>query len=142
MRHRKHTAKLGRNVSHRRCLMANLLKTLIENERIETTVPKAKELRRHADKMITLAKQNDLASRRRATAVMMVRRNPLTPKQARLARGGDLSSYNIDRRVVEKLFGELGPRFSGRQGGYTRIVRTDRRVGDNAPLCIIEWVGE
>lgn len=142
MRHCKHTAKLGRNKSHRRCLMANMLKTLIENERIETTVPKAKELRRHADKMVTLAKKNDLASRRRAVATLMVRRNPLTSKEARAVRGGDLSSYNTDRRVVEKLFGDLGPRFSGRQGGYTRIVRTAHRVGDNAPLCIIEFVGE
>ncbi len=122
--------------------MANMLKTLIENGRIQTTVAKAKELRRHADKMITLAKKNDLASRRRATAVMMVRRNPLTPKQARAARTGDLSSYNTDRLVVEKLFSDLGPRFSERQGGYTRIVRTQNRVGDNAPLCIIEYLSE
>ena len=142
MRHCKHTAKLGRTKSHRRCLMANMLKTLIENERIETTVPKAKELRRHADKMVTLAKRNDLASRRRVTAELMVRRNPLTSKEARAARKGDLSSYNTDRRVVEKLFGDLGPRFSERQGGYTRIVRTESRVGDNAPLCIIEFLSE
>ena len=142
MRHCKHTAKLGRNTSHRRCLMANMLKTLIENGRIQTTVAKAKELRRHADKMITLAKKNDLPSRRRASAAMMVRRNPLTSKQARAARAGDLSSYNTDRRVLEKLFGDLGPRFSERQGGYTRIVRTQNRVGDNAPLCIIEFLSE
>ncbi|ADI38829.1 50S ribosomal protein L17 [Waddlia chondrophila] len=140
MRHLKDRRKLNRTSSHRRCLMANMLKSLIVNERIETTVPKAKCLRRYADRMITLAKKNSLASRRRAISQMMIRFNSLTPKQARAAKNGDTSSYNDDRLVIEKLFSELGPRFTSRQGGYTRVLKSDRRVGDNAQKCIIEFL--
>ncbi len=81
MRHGKHTFKIGRTASHRRCLIANMLKSLIAHERIETTVTKAKELRRHADRMITLAKENTLASRRRAVAELMVQFNALLQKK-------------------------------------------------------------
>jgi large subunit ribosomal protein L17 len=140
MRHRKDTCKLNRTSSHRRCMFANMLKSLITNERIETTVPKAKALRRYADQMITLAKKNTLATRRRAISDMMVRFNALTDKEARAARKGDTASYNTDRQVIEKLFGILGPRFANRAGGYTRIVKAQRRVGDNAQLCIIEYL--
>ena len=122
--------------------MANMLKSLIERERIETTVAKAKELRRHADRMITLAKRDTLATRRRALASLMVRRNALTSKETRAARGGDLSVCNNDRLLLKKLFGELGPRFAQRNGGYTRIVRTGSRRGDNALHCIIEYLPE
>lgn len=73
MRHRKHTFKVGRTGSHNRCMIANMLKSLVEHERIETTVTKAKELRRHADRLVTLAKDGSLAARRRAVAKMMVR---------------------------------------------------------------------
>ncbi len=123
-------------------MFANMLKALITNGRIETTVAKAKELRRYADNMITLAKADTLASRRRAIAKLMVRYNSLTPKEERSARNGDTSAYNDDRRLINTLFGELGPRFRGRDGGYTRIVRTSTRVGDNASLCVIEFLGE
>lgn len=140
MRHRKNTIKLSRTSSHRRCLFANMLKSLIEHGRIETTVAKAKILKRYADKMVTLAKENTLATRRRAIAELMIRYNPLTPKEARAAKAGDKSSYNGDRIVVEKLFSEIGPRFTNRNGGYTRIVKTSRRLGDNAPSCIIEYL--
>lgn len=140
MRHLKDTNKLGRTSSHRRCLMANMLKSLIINGRIETTLPKAKLLRRYADKMITLAKKNDLAARRRAISGMMIRYNKLTPKQARAAKEGDTSSFNDDRLVMGKLFDELGPRFTSREGGYTRIIKNDRRVGDNAQTCFIEYL--
>ena len=142
MRHAKKSCKLGRTTSHRRCLYANMLKSLIDNEKIVTTVPKAKELRRFADQMITLAKENTLASRRRAIARLMVRFNPLTDKEARAARKGDLSSYNVDRRVMDKLFNVLGTRFAARQGGYTRIVRVGNRVGDNAEKCVLEYISE
>lgn len=141
MRHLKDRRKLNRTTSHRRCLMANMLKSLIINEKIETTVPKAKLLRRYADRMITLSKKNTLASRRRAIAQLMIRFNALTPKQARAAKNGDISAYNDDRLVIEKLFSELGQRFSTRNGGYTRIIKGDHRVGDNAQKCIIEYVG-
>lgn len=143
MRHRKNTFKIGRTGSHKRCLMANMLKSLIENERIETTVTKAKELRRHADRMITLAKKNTLASRRTAISRLMISFNPLTSKEARQAKEGDTSSYNIDRIVVAKLFDTLGKRFVDRQGGYTRIIKAaKRRVGDNAETCVIEYLSE
>lgn len=140
MRHLKDTCKLNRTSSHRRCMFANMLKSLITNERIETTLPKAKALRRYADQMITLAKRNTLATRRRAIAEMMIRFNSLTDKEERAARAGDLSAYNDDRLVVDKLFGELGPRFANRNGGYTRILKNRRRVGDNALTCYIEYL--
>ena len=141
MRHRKHTFKIGRTASHRRCLIANMLKSLIEHGRIETTVTKAKELRRHADRMITLAKKNTLASRRQAIAELMISFNTLTPKQARLAKEkGSTQGFNTDRKVIQKLFGDLSQRFSERNGGYTRIIKEQERVGDNAPVCIIEYL--
>jgi large subunit ribosomal protein L17 len=117
-----------------------MLKSLIEHERIETTIPKAKALKREADKIITLAKENTLQSRRRAIAELQVRFNALTPKEARQAKAGDTSAYNTDRQVIGKLFDELGPRFKERQGGYTRILRTGRRQGDNATTCFIEYL--
>ena len=141
MRHGKRRAKLSRTTSHRRCMFANMLKSLIDEERIETTIPKAKELRRFADQMVTLAKKNTLATRRKAIAELMIRYNELTPKEARDAKAGDLSSYNTDRRVIQKLFGELGPRFMARQGGYTRIVKNPgTRKGDGAATCFIEYL--
>lgn len=141
MRHRKHKqSKLGRDSGHRRCLMANMLKALITHGRIETTIAKAKALRRYADQMVTLAKKNDLASRRKAVAQMMVRYNTLTPKEQRDAREGDTSSYNDDRRVIDILFNDLGTRFAERQGGYTRIIKNRNRIGDNAETCFIEYV--
>ncbi len=142
MRHRKNTVKLGRTSSHRRCMFANMLKSLVNHGRIETTVAKAKELRRHADGLITLAKANSLPSRRRVIADLMIRYNTLTPKEARAAKAGDNSSYNDDRIVISKLFGELGPRFANRQGGYTRIVKGGHRHGDNAQTCIIEYLAD
>jgi len=141
MRHGKHTFKVGRNSSHRRCLIANLLKSLIEHGRIETTVVKAKELRRHADRLITLAKKNTLATRRQAIAKLMISYNQLSSKETRLAKkeGGELL-YNADRRIVGKLFGDLASRFTERNGGYTRVIRKENRIGDDAPKCFIEFL--
>lgn len=141
MRHGKKTFKIGRTSSHRRCMIANMLKSLIEHGRIETTVTKAKELRRHADRMITLAKENSLASRRRAIADLMITYNRLTPKDKKVAKSGKTADvYNTDRMVIGKLFGELSARFTARKGGYTRIVRIGERAGDNAPTCVIEYL--
>lgn len=140
MRHGKHTFKIGRTSSHRRCMLANMLKSLVEHERIETTVTKAKELRRHADKLVSLAKKNTLSSRREAIAKMMITYNTLTPKEARAAKSGDTSAYNTDRRVVNKLFIDLAQRFATRNGGFTRIIKGDNRVGDNAQNCFIEYL--
>lgn len=140
MRHGKHTFKVGRRGSHRRAMLANMMKSLIENERIETTVTKAKELRRHAEKMITLAKKNTLSTRRSAIADLRVAFIPFTPKEARKVKGGDKGLYTRDRLVINKLFGELRERFATRNGGYTRIIRKDFRIGDNAPTCYIEYL--
>ena len=140
MRHGKDTFKIGRTASHRRCLIANMLKSLIAHGRIETTEHKAKELRRHADRMVTLAKRNTLATRRKAIAELMIRYNTLTTKEARAAKGGNTESYNTDRKVIGILFGELAQRFAGRNGGYTRIIKKDFRIGDNAPSCYIEYL--
>lgn len=140
MRHAKRTFKVGRTSSHRKALVANLLKSLIEHGRIETTETKAKELKRQADKMVTLAKENTLAARRRAIAKMQISFNFLTPKQKREAKAGDTSSYNADRKVIGILFDDLGKRFEQRPGGYTRIIKTNYRLGDNASKCIVEFV--
>lgn len=142
MRHRKKTCKLNRTSSHRRCLFANMLKELIDKGRITTTVAKAKFLRSHADRMVTLAKKNTLSSRRDAIAQLMIRFNPLTAKEQREVKAGDTSSYNTDRRVIDILFSEIGPRFMTRNGGYTRLIKSDHRVGDNAALCIIEYLDQ
>lgn len=142
MRHGNKTVKLGRNSSHRRCLFANMLKSLITNGRIVTTVAKAKALRSYADRMVTLAKKDTLASRRQAISTMMIRFNPLTAKEARSAKEGDTSAYNDDRKVIDILFGELAGRFKERQGGYTRIIKGGHRRGDSAQECIIEYLAE
>lgn len=124
-------------------MLANMLKSLIEHGRIETTVTKAKELRRHADRLITLAKKNTLSSRRQAIADLMITYNKLTPKENKLVKKGKSAEvYNTDRQVIGKLFGELGARFTERKGGYTRIVRLGERVGDNASTCVIEYLSQ
>ncbi len=116
MRHRKAGRKLNRTPSHRKALFANMAAALIKHEQIVTTLPKAKELRRVADRLITLAKKGDLASRRRA--VSRVR----------------------DEAMVKKLFETLGPRYEDRAGGYTRVLKAGFRYGDSAPMAVIEFV--
>jgi len=140
MRHAKRTFKIGRTASHRRCLIANQLKSLVEHGRIETTVTKAKELRRHADRLVTHAKKGTLAARRQIISKLMISFNALTPKEQRAAKAGDTSAYNTDRKVVKKLLEEVTPRMKDRAGGYTRIVRVQTRAGDAAETCIIEFV--
>lgn len=140
MRHAKNTCKIGRTGSHRRAMFANMLKSLIEHGRISTTVVKAKALKRRADRMITLAKKGSLAARRNAIAELQISYNPLTAKEARVAKKGDKSAYARDRLVIQKLFGELKERFTTRNGGYTRIIRTGDRIGDSAPTCYIEYL--
>lgn len=114
MRHRNSGRKLGRTSSHRKALMQNLCNALIERELIKTTLPKAKELRQYIEPIITLAKEDSLTARRRAFDRLR------------------------SRDGVVKLFAELAPRFEKRPGGYTRIVKCGYRVGDNAPMAIIE----
>ncbi|CAK4086051.1 unnamed protein product [Aphanomyces euteiches] len=116
MRHRVAFRRLGRPTEHRLALLRNQVTSLIEHERIQTTLPKAKELRRLADQVITLAKQNDLPARRQAEAI--VRTKPM----------------------FDKLFDILGPRYEDRAGGYTRIVKSGFRYGDNAEMAVIEYI--
>jgi large subunit ribosomal protein L17 len=117
MRHKVAGYKLGRTTSHRRSLLRNMVTSLIVEERIETTVPKAKALRPTVEKMITLGKRGDLAARRRAAA------------------------YVMTDEALKKLFDTLGPRFGDRNGGYTRIVRTGWQKGDGADKAFIELLG-
>src|SRR5256712_13169371 len=114
MRHRKSGRQLGRNTHHRRALFRSLVTALLEHERIETTEAKAKELRILAERMISLGKEGSLHAQRRAAA------------------------YIRAKRVVSKLFKDLAGRFAERHGGYTRIIKTRRRVGDAAPMAGIE----
>ena len=116
MRHRLGLRKLNRTSSHRQAMLRNMTVSLLKHEMIKTTLPKAKELRRVVEPMITLAKEASLANRRLAF-------NRLR-----------------DRDSVTKLFGELGPRFAARPGGYTRILKMGFRVGDNAPMALVEFV--
>jgi len=117
MRHRKDTAKLGMKSQHRRSTLANMVCSLITFNRVTTTVAKAKEVRRWADKMVTLAKKGTLHHRRQALAFL--RQKP----------------------VVKKLFTETGKAHADRAGGYTRIIRLGQRRGDAAEMAILEWTG-
>lgn len=116
MRHLKSGRKLNRTSAHRKAMFRNMASSLFQNEIIKTTVPKAKELRRVAEPLITLAKEDSLAHRRQAYDRLR------------------------DRDAVTKLFNELGPRFVDRPGGYLRILKCGYRTGDNAPMAYVELV--
>ena len=116
MRHGLKLRKLNRTSSHRLAMLRNMMNSLIEHEAIKTTVPKAKELRKVVEPMITLAKTDSVANQRLAF-------NRLR-----------------DREIVAKLFNEIGPRSAARAGGYTRILKCGFRVGDNAPMAFVELV--
>lgn len=116
MRHGCTGRQFGRNTGHRKALLRTLVSSLLRNEKIETTVAKAKEIRPLAEKMITLAKRGDLHARRQ------------------------VSSFLQDDDAVKGLFVQIAPRFSSRNGGYTRIVPTRNRMGDAAPMAVIELV--
>jgi large subunit ribosomal protein L17 len=116
VRHRRRRGKLARPAAHRVALLRNLVTSLLDHELIETTDPRAKELKRVADQMITLGKRGDLHARRQAAAFIR------------------------ERDVVTKLFDDLAPRYAKRAGGYTRVLKSRIRVGDAAPLSIVELV--
>ena len=116
MRHKVDGRLFGRPANQRKALLKGLVTSLLEHERIETTVAKAKETRKLAEKVITLGIRGDLHAKRLAF------------------------SYLSNRAVVSKLFGELAPRFSGRNGGYLRIVHTRNRVNDSAPMAVLEFI--
>ncbi len=116
MRHGHGLRKLNRTSEHRLAMLRNMMNSLLEHEVIKTTVPKAKELRRVVEPMITLAKEPTMANKRLAFDRLR------------------------DRDIVTKLFGELGPRYQARPGGYTRILKMGYRIGDNAPMALVELV--
>lgn len=116
MRHRKSGANLGRESAHRRAMLRNLSASLFKHELIRTTLPRAKELRRVAEPLITLSKEDSVANRRLAFARLR------------------------DKEAVGKLFGELGPRYAQRPGGYLRILKCGYRAGDAAPMAYVELV--
>ena len=116
MRHKKAGKRLGRTASHKKAMIRNMVTSLLDHERIVTTVPKAKEVRRIADKMITLGKRGDLHARRQAL------------------------SFIRDKNIVAKLFDGLKDEYMDRNGGYTRIIRTGQRDGDAAHMAILELV--
>src|SRR5579871_2669231 len=134
MRHRKAGRKLGRNASHRLALMRNLTRSLIQHERIITTVEKAKELRPFVEKIITLAKKGTLHARR----LVLARLGPLAKAEFH-----DNKGEPTDDWVLKKLFKEIGPRFANRPGGYTRIIkRHERRLGDGGRTAFLELLKE
>tara|TARA_B100001142_G_scaffold190895_1_gene189988 strand:+ start:864 stop:1232 length:369 start_codon:yes stop_codon:yes gene_type:complete len=118
MRHRKSGRKLGRNSSHRKAMFRNMAASLFRHETIRTTLPKAKELRRVAEPLITLAKKDDVAHRRLAFSRLR------------------------DDVAVGKLFNELGPRFKDRPGGYLRILKMGLRAGDSAPMALVQLMDQ
>ncbi len=116
MRHGLGRRKLNRTWQHRKAMLANMAASLVQHEQITTTLPKAKELRPFVERLVTLAKKGDLASRRLAISRMR------------------------DKDMVAKLFAELGPRYQERAGGYVRILKAGFRYGDSAPMAVIEFV--
>ncbi|MEM7411713.1 MAG: 50S ribosomal protein L17 [Myxococcota bacterium] len=116
MRHRVDTRKFGRTSAHRLAMFRNLVTSLLEHEQVETTHAKARELRRIADRMITLGKRGDLHARRRALRIVRT------------------------KDATTKLFGELAERYADRAGGYTRVVKSRRRVGDAAEMAIVQLI--
>ena len=116
MRHQRVMKKFGRSTEHRQMLMKSLVTNLILAESIKTTLPKAKEARKDADKIVTIAKKGDLAARRLA------------------------ASRLLDPKAVQKLFDKIAPSMKDRKGGYTRIVKLGTRRGDAAEMCVLQWV--
>ena len=116
MRHRKSGRRLNRSVSHRKAMFANMAASLIKHEQIKTTLPKAKDLRRVIDRLVTLGKRGDLHARRQALSVLR------------------------DSDITAKLFGDLAERYKGRNGGYCRVLKAGFRYGDMAPMAVIELI--
>ena len=116
MRHQRVMKKFGRSMEHRKMLMRSLVNNLILAESIKTTLPKAKEARKDAEKIVTIAKKGDVAARRLA------------------------SSRLTEPKAVQKLFEKIAPAMADRKGGYTRIVKLGTRKGDSAEMCILQWV--
>lgn len=123
--------KLGRNSAQRKALLRDLITDLIINGRIETTLFKAKELQRLADKMVTLGKKGDLAARRQAAKLIRFELATEVNEEGEVVK---------EQYAIQKLFSEIAPKFADRNGGYTRVLKTGPRRGDSAPMALIEFV--
>jgi len=130
MRHRRKSRRFGRSSAHRQAMFGNLVTSLFIHERLLTTIDKAKELRRVAERLITLGKRGDLSARR------------LAARRLRVSGRKEGKVVVHEEAALKKLFETLGPRYESRPGGYTRIVRTGNRLGDNAPMAFVELLPE
>lgn len=124
--------KLGRTSSQRKALLRDLVSDLVINDRITTTVPRAKETSKLADKLVTLGKKGDLHARRQALSIL----------RDELATVEETEDEIIVESVVQKLFNDIAPRYETRNGGYTRVLKTEPRRGDGAPMAVLEFVEE
>jgi len=137
MRHKIAGYKLNRDTEHRTALFRNLAAALFQHGQITTTLPKAKAVQPFVEKLITLARQGDLASRRRAIAKLQDR------ELIHVVKGGDEPERVEDKTLIQKLFDEIGPKYADRPGGYTRIVKlVTHRIGDGSDLVVLQLVGE
>jgi len=134
MRHLKRTAKLGRTFEHRNAMLANLVCSLIKHKRVTTTLAKAKAARSVAEKMVTLGKKNTLHARRLVAARLHTRGSSLELSKA------EQKLWRQNDDIVRILFEDVAPVFKTRAGGYTRIIKMNRRQGDAAEKAILEWV--
>ena len=126
MRHQRVMKKFGRSTAHRKALMKSLVTNLILAESIQTTLPKAKEARKDAEKMVTIARKGLAAAEKKPEALLAARR---------------LAASRLQQpKAVQKLFDKIAPAMKGRNGGYTRILKLGARKGDAAPMCILQWV--
>jgi large subunit ribosomal protein L17 len=131
MRHMIRGRQLSRDTEHRRAMRRNLIQSLFDHGKVRTTLPKAKEVRSMAEKLITLARRNDLRARRRVIAILQDRRLV------------DEEQEFTGQTLVQKLFSEVAPKFAGRNGGYTRIIRlSDHRIGDGGSLVLLQLCTE
>lgn len=135
MRHKKAYRKLGRRSDHRKAMLMNLTISLLTHEKIETTVTRAKELRRVAERIITKGKKGTLAARRDVIAAIGNKTMVVTK-----GKGVEVAEGETEIKVVKKLFDEIAPRYQERNGGYTRITKLDIRRGDSSEMAVIELV--
>lgn len=143
MRHRKFGRTLGRKTNHRKAMFRNMANALFTHGQITTTLPKAKALRPFVEKLITAAKKGDLHNRRRVIAQLGGDKWMITDEEADNVERNRYGELRNAPRIVKYLFEEIAPKYAGRDGGYTRIIRLgSNRLGDGADLCVIQLVGE
>jgi large subunit ribosomal protein L17 len=139
MRHRDSIRRLGRNTPHRKAMLRNAVTSLLDHEKIRSTDVKCKEIRRKAERMITLAKRGLARAKVAEAEKSMEESTDKSPHTALHARRL-VAAYVRDPEIIRKLFSDIAPRYEERQGGYTRIVKLGKRSGDNAPMSVLELV--